>query len=95
MLLFVAVAHLPIGYYTFLRIAVTVTAVILLAHFYQRESLSVRTVVFGAITILFNPVLPIYLHSKSVWVPIDLATGLAFVVSAILHNKSIRKRREL
>jgi len=90
-LLFMAMSHLPIGYYTFLRFVVTLAAILLLAHHWPKERLTIRTVTWGAIAILFNPIIPIYLHSKSVWMAIDLGTGIVFIVSAILHNKRISK----
>ena len=83
LLLFLAVAQLPIGYYTFLRIAVTIVAVMLLVDRWRYSRWSVWVILFGGIAILFNPFLPIYLYSKSIWIPIDLGVGLIFLVNAI------------
>jgi hypothetical protein len=36
--------------------------------------------VFGFMALLFNPFLPVYLKSKSIWILIDLIAGLLFLV---------------
>lgn len=87
MLLFIAALRLPIGYYTFLRIAVTIMAVMLLVHHSQNGGLSIWTILFGVIAILFNPILPIYLHSKSAWIPIDVVAGLVFVADVLMRSR--------
>lgn len=79
--------HLPIGYYTFLRIVVCIVAVTLL--FYPKsESVTYRHIVNGLVAILFNPIIPIYLHSKTAWVVIDAVTAGWFIVQTILIYKN-------
>jgi hypothetical protein len=80
-LLFLALVRLPIGYYTFLRIAVTIGALLLLHHHWTRNGINVWVVLFGAVAILFNPVLPIYLGDRSLWLPFNIAGGVLFVVA--------------
>jgi len=87
-LLFVAVVQLPIGYYTFLRITVTLVATLILAHQWRIKGLSVWVILFGAIAILFNPVQPIYLHNKTIWTVIDVVTGLIYLGYAFIANRS-------
>lgn len=81
-LLFVGIANLPIGYYTFLRIIVSISAVYVVASEYQNEITS-WIIAFGIIAIIFNPIIPIYLHDKSLWKIIDFAAGILFVVKAL------------
>jgi len=83
-LLLIAIAHLPIGYYTFLRIVVCITSVIIgIAYFESKKPL---TVLFLIIAILFNPIVSIYL-SKAIWVPIDIITAIIFIISIFLPVK--------
>jgi hypothetical protein len=89
-LLFLAVAKLPIGYYTFLRIAVFIFSLLLI---YKIGDLfkGPFSVGFLVIAIIFNPIFPIYLHSKSTWIIIDLLCGgffLAYGIREIASNKS-------
>ena len=86
-LLFVGMMRLPIGYYTFLRIIVTIVAVAVVID--QNENgINFWGIIFGIIAILFNPIIPIYLHNKSAWMPIDLLCGILFVIKSFtIKNK--------
>ena len=77
-LLFIALLNLPIGYYRFMRIGVTIASILLIRHEIEK-GINIWVVLFGVITIIFNPFLPIYLGSKSTWIPIDIITGVIFL----------------
>ena len=77
-MLFAALAPLPIGFYTLLRMIVTLTAVLLLVNYYKNNKIE-WTITFGIIALIFNPLIPIYLGDKSVWMPIDLLAGILFI----------------
>lgn len=88
-LLFLAILSLPIGYFTFLRIIVTIGAVsIVVAE--SQNGFNFWVIVFGIIAILFNPVIPIYLNSKSAWMPIDLICGILFLVKSFNLKSKIK-----
>jgi hypothetical protein len=57
-LLFLALLSLPIGYYTFLRITVTIGAILVIAS-ELREGINVWVILFGLIAVLFNPIAPV------------------------------------
>jgi len=78
-LLAVAIAQLPYGYYTFLRWATCAVAVFIAFQAYQWKRIW-ATWLFGAIAILFNPFVPVYL-TKEIWQPIDIVCALLFVAS--------------
>lgn len=44
------------------------------------------SLIFFFILILFNPVFPIYLYRKSVWIPIDIITGILFLLIAFVEK---------
>ena len=85
-LLVVATFDLPIGYYTFLRIVVTIGAVTIIYQEFDEE-LNPWIIVFGIIAIVFNPIIPIYLHDKGIWTIIDLTAALLFGVKAFNLSK--------
>jgi len=85
-LLFLSIGNLPIGYFTFLRIAITIISIIMVISEYKNE-INGTVIFFGITTIIFNPIFPVYLGSKSAWVPIDLICGFIFLVFAIKPNK--------
>lgn len=84
-LLFLAMLDLPIGYYTFLRIVVTIGAVVVVGSEYK-EGIGAWVILFGLVAVLFNPLIPVYLHDKAVWMPIDLVCGILFLVKAFALN---------
>lgn len=78
-LLLLAVAPLPYGYYTFLRIAVTAGAVaVAWASFQRTGTVSGWVVGMGLIAALFNPIIPVHL-TREIWLPINLVAAGAFV----------------
>ena len=70
-LLIIGALPLPIEYYDFLRIVVSIMAALNLY--------SGGTYLFIPILVLFNPILPIYLYSKPLWVIIDIISGIVFL----------------
>ena len=81
-LLLLALAPLPIGYYTLLRIVVTIGAVLVVLKEYEK-GFNFWVISFGLIALLFNPLIPIYLGGKGTWVPIDLIAAVLFFIKAI------------
>lgn len=77
---------LPIGYYMFLRIAtfvISITGIVLIYDskvFWQIAGLA-------ALAIIFNPFLPIYLHSKAAWVAIDACGAVFMAITAYLIHQ--------
>lgn len=83
-----ALAPMPYGYYTFLRIVVTITAIIIIKNEWNAGA-NFWVVAFGITGVLFNPVIPIYLYQRSKWMPIDIGVAVLFVVYA-LFSRSIK-----
>jgi len=91
-ILFIGVANLPIGYYTFLRIVTFIGAVVVIATEYQK-GIIVWIVLFGITAILFNPIFPIYLHDKDIWRIIDILGGILFLVKLIEITKEEKQTK--
>jgi len=83
----IACFDLPIGYYTFLRIAITFGAIAILTKEVQKD-VNLLGIAFIAIAVFFNPIVPIYLYKKSMWMPIDILTGILFLVYGFKEKKS-------
>ncbi len=90
---FIAVLRLPIDYYTFLRIVIFIGAGVALYHLF-RNKIYYWTVVFGFILILFNPIFPVYLHRKSLWVPLDIITGILFLCLNFIKKEEENNKEE-
>tara|TARA_E500000178_G_C16725535_1_gene619156 strand:+ start:85 stop:369 length:285 start_codon:yes stop_codon:yes gene_type:complete len=71
----VAVLPLPYGFYTFLRLSVTISGVIASLELKKEENF--LWILFAGISLLFNPVFPIYLD-RGIGFPIDLFVAGSF-----------------
>ena len=83
--MFLALAELPIGYYTFLRIIVTIGAIAIVITEFE-YGFNFWVIAFGILAILFNPLIPIYLNDKDAWMPIDIIAGIIFLTKSITYN---------
>jgi hypothetical protein len=80
-LLLVGIADMPIGYYTLLRLVVTIGSVaVVVAE--MEKGITPWVIAFGLLALLFNPFIPVYLNDKDAWVPIDLIGGVLFFIKA-------------
>jgi hypothetical protein len=78
--LLIALAPLPYGYYTLLRIVVCGSAALIAYKQFQKERVvSLWVVLMSGVAILFNPFLPIYLD-REIWAPIDVITAAIFLI---------------
>ena len=87
-MLLVAVFPLPYGYYTFLRWATCGVAIFIAFNAYRWGRIW-ATWLFGAIAVLFNPFVPIYL-TKEIWQPIDVICALLFGASIFFLKESAK-----
>ena len=88
MLLGAAVSTWPFGYYTILRWVVSACAawmLVLIWPFPTKWKL-----VFGVITILFNPLAPVHL-SRSPWIALDLVAAVLLAVSTHSISNNLHK----
>jgi hypothetical protein len=84
-LLFIALADLPIGYYIFLRIVVTIGAVSVIVTEFE-NGINFWIIVFGIIAIVFNPLIPVYLNNKDIWMPIDILAAILFLIKSFTNK---------
>lgn len=91
---FVGIFRLPIEYYTFLRILISIGALIVLYHvlIFKQYYFSI---IFLVILIIFNPVFPIYLYRKNLWIPIDVITGILFLLINFIDKPKQKKDDEI
>lgn len=91
---FIAIFRLPIEYYTFLRILVSIGALLVLYNTLSSKQ-HYFSIIFLIILILFNPVFPIYLYRKGIWMPLDIITGILFLLINFIENKEQKKEEEV
>ena len=89
-MLLIAVAELPYGYYQVLRWATCGIAVFIAFQAYKVGKTWIIWL-FGLIAVLFNPIFPIHL-TKEIWRPIDLASAAIFGLSIFFLSTPAKKR---
>lgn len=76
-LLLIGLTDLPSEYYSLLRIVVSITGAIVCAVEYKsKEKVNFWVILYAALVILFNPIIPIYLYDKDIWMPIDIISSI-------------------
>lgn len=90
LLCFIGIIDLPIGYYTFLRIIVSLMALIIIVN--EFRSRKFWFIAFVLIFVLFNPIFPIYFYLKSIWIVIDIVVGILLLAYflTLLPKKKIK-----
>lgn len=89
-LLAVATMPMPYGYYTLLRLVVTVAGVFLAwSEFQTDQRLTVWVLLFGFLALLFNPVIPVHLD-REVWFVLDLGAAAIFIARWLVGLRSGR-----
>jgi len=85
LLVILGLLRLPYSFYTLLRVSLCATAAVgfLRARIIQRR---LWLVGFGAMAVLYNPVLPIHLGTKAAWIVINVLTILLFWCAASLWD---------
>lgn len=79
MLCFAVIPMWPYGYYTLLRLVVCGVSVYAAYKVKMHPSLSNHFIPLVIMAVLFNPLIPVYL-SRLIWLPIDLAGAVYFLV---------------
>lgn len=77
---------LPIGYYTFLRLVTCGSAIAIIVADSKR-GMNFSNILWAIVALLFNPIFPVYLHSKTVWAIIDAATAILFAYKTYYYHK--------
>ena len=75
--LIIALFPLPIGYYTLSRLVVSACALYYAIQFHKRNN-TTYTWIYGFLVVLYNPIIPIYLYEKFIWVVVNLITIYIF-----------------
>ena len=87
--MFFGIAGLPIGYYAFLRIVITIGAIAVIITGIT-PGITFWVVVFGLVAVLFNPLIPVYLYNKSTWAIIDGICGVLFLIKVFNLKPGIK-----
>lgn len=88
--LVIAILPLPYAYYTFLRLFVCVVGAYLAYQQYvYQDSVDRWVVVLGAVALLYNPLVPIYL-TREIWIVLNLIAATTFVLHLVALKRNLR-----
>lgn len=85
-LLLTALAHMPYGYYTFLRLAATAGLIYLAIAEFKANNNAIAGILCIAGALLFNPIIKVPFH-RAIWNAIDAATAVLLIIWAIINLK--------
>ena len=71
---------MPYGYYFLSRLVVCVCAVYYAIQFIGKNDNTLAWI-FGFFAILYNPIIPIHLGAKGLWIVVNIITAYVFVAS--------------
>ena len=71
------VLPMPYGYYTLLRLVVCGCSLYFAYNLYETKDIAFVWV-FGFIAVLYNPIIPVYLYEKEIWIVVNLITAFVF-----------------
>ena len=75
--LVIGILPMPIGYYTLLRLVVCGCAIYYAYNLGQNKDKTFM-LIFSFIAILYNPIFPVYLYEKSIWIILNIVTAVIF-----------------
>lgn len=83
LVLLLSFIKMPFGYYQFLRITTCIGSLIIAYDYYKKKK-DIWIILFGAIAVLFNPIIVIH-FKRDIWQVFDGITILIFVVSLVVE----------
>jgi hypothetical protein len=76
----IGVLPMPYGYYNILRIVVCICAAFMAVRAIKTQNGQLVSWLFGGLALLYNPVLPVHLNEKPVWMIVNVLTAILFIV---------------
>ena len=76
----IGILPLPLGYYMLSRLIVSGCA-LYFAHKFYKKNISSKLWIFGFFVVLYNPIAPIYLYAKGIWILINIPTIYYFYIN--------------
>ena len=76
-ILIIAIFPIPVGYYNLTRLLVSACALYYAIHYYKKKN-TTNAWIYGFIVALYNPINPIFLYDKFIWIVVNLITILVF-----------------
>jgi hypothetical protein len=76
----IGVLPMPYGYYNILRVVVCVSAVFMAVRAMKSEKGQLVPWLFGGLALLYNPILPVHLNDRAIWMMVNAFAAIVFIV---------------
>ena len=76
----IGILPMPLGYYMLSRLVVSAGALYFAFHFYK-QNINFKVWIFGFLVVLYNPIFPIHLNEKEIWILVNLPTIYYFYLN--------------
>ena len=76
----IGILPMPLGYYMLSRLIVSAGALYFAFHFYK-QNVNFKVWIFGFLVVLYNPILPIHLNEKEIWILVNIPTMYYFYLN--------------
>ena len=70
---------MPYGYYTLSRFIVCGCSLYYAYNLYQQKDMTFVWI-FGFLVILYNPIIPVHLYEKEIWMVVNIITAIIFFI---------------
>ena len=70
---------MPYGYYTLSKLVVCGSSIYFAYHLYEKKDMTFVWI-FGFLAVLYNPIIPVYLYEKQIWMVVNIITAGTFFV---------------
>ena len=68
---------MPYGYYNLSRLVICICSLFYAYQLYKKGDMTFVWI-FGFVAILYNPIVPVHLYEKQIWMVVNIITGLLF-----------------
>ena len=76
----IGIFPMPYGYYNILKVVVFISSVFMTFRAMKTQNKQLVPWLFGGLALLYNPLMPVHLNEKSLWIIMNAITALIFIV---------------
>ena len=84
---------MPYGFYNLSRIVVCGCSLYYAYQFFQNKD-NTFVWIFGFFAVLYNPIIPVYLYEKEIWMVVNIITAIIFFIKGNAIDKSLENKND-
>ena len=84
---------MPYGFYNLSRIVVCGCSLYYAYQFFQNKD-NTFVWIFGFLAVLYNPIIPVYLYEKEIWMVVNIITAIIFFIKGNAIDKSLENKND-